>query len=492
MESDQLGCRVYRHKGHYHVDSYNPYNNGPGGLGIEIASEIPRDRQAYKKWLDILRKKLDVDFQNRKGPVYSDGVYSYIVDEQLGVLKDSAAGCTGWYYEIDLDHEVFLVDFNPLFALNNMPPLEFFAQWIGFDSYGHRSYYDPSTPKQHIYDWKSQPPAVDDYIIDDYVARQSNSEAGLSISDLLGTNGLVGSCEATRIALYEIIIGRVMESWEIGYHVRVLETVCERSEMDPALIPMGSSMVQVALGPMLLGPEVKAAPSPEASEFSWLAPDICMRIATHLDDGRNLKKNILELVEEVIANRQPGWDTFGILFSFFHCVIVRVDPQNRFKSTAALQFLPSFYATSPSTPGIAAIGSLAYHCLDTPKVNGVDNTIHKYHFLHQVPFDVLEIIVGYLRPSELETLCAAAPVFAPAAESVLRFPHVENFHENYRLVEVIEDERSTSLRSKAFSTQVEGSLGPVIVVGKTNRSLPSLLSFDTAISLTDVENWMDR
>jgi hypothetical protein len=190
-----------------------------------------------------------------------------------------------------------------------------------------------------------------------------------------------------------------------------------------------------------------------------------MRITTHLDDERNMKKSTLELVDEVAANRQPGSVTYGILFSFFHCVIVRVDAQNGFKSTAALQFLPSFYATSSSTPGITAIGSLAYHCLDTVNVDGALNTIPPDHFLHQVPLDVLENIAALLGPSDLEALCAAAQLFEPAAESVLRFPHIAD----YRLIGANLEEKNgrPSLRSKAFTTMVQGSFGPAMIVGES-------------------------
>ncbi|KAJ6488273.1 hypothetical protein C8R47DRAFT_511968 [Mycena vitilis] len=446
------GYRAYRHKGYYHV-RYNHYDSYPDGLGVQVAAEIPRDPEAYKRWLEVLRENLDRDYENNKDGVDSDDGGDYFITK----TQPTNDIMIEWVYEIDLDHEVFLVDANPLFALNNMPTSEGFLEGIGVDSYGHRSC-DPSTPQQHIYNWKSQPPKVDDRVIDDYAARQSNSECGLSMSELLGTKGLVGSCEATRIALYELIISRIMTRWEIGHEIRVLETVSERSGIDPFLISVGLNMVQVTIGRMLFRPKVQEPSLFESSEFSWLAPTILLRITTHLDDERNSKKNILELVDEVVTNRQPGCVTFGILFSFFHCVIIRVDPQNLFTSTAALQFLPSFYANSPSTPGIAAIGSLAYHCLDTPK----GSTFHKDHFLHQIPLDVLETIVGYLGPSDLLNVCAAAPGFAPAAEDVLRFPHIED----YRLVGVAEDGKGeTSLKSKAFCTQVQHSMGPVMVVG---------------------------
>lgn len=387
-----------------------------------------------------------------------------------------------------------------MFALNNMPDSEnLFLECIQFDAYGHRAC-DPSTPEKHRYKWKASPPNVDHAIIDEYAARHSDSDIGLPISELLGTTDLVNSCEAARHALYEVILGRMMKTWEIGHSIRILETATDRASVSGDLLGMGVDMVQVAFGRMLFGrpidrlePDVqdpqreyfrmfekvkKTVPVPP--EFSWLAPDVCLRITTHLDDEPNLKRSILELVGEVALNRQLGRFTYGVLFSFFHCVIVRVDLQNGFKSTAVLQFLPSFYATSPSTPGIAALSSLAYHCLNTPAPPGGPKfaVLNPNHFLHHVPHEVLELITNHLAPSDLTSLCAAAPPFEPAAQSILCFPHIEE----YRLVqgapEMIEDavvendygeartkKGGPSLLRKLFSTVVCGSVGPVLIVG---------------------------
>ncbi|KAJ6516798.1 hypothetical protein C8R47DRAFT_405219 [Mycena vitilis] len=184
-----------------------------------------------------MRQNLDQDYESKKDSIDSDNDDYFITK-----ARPTNNTMIEWVYEIDLDNEVFLVDANPLFALNNMPTSEGFLEWIGFDSYGHRSY-GPSTPEQHIYNWKSQPPKVDDCVIDDY-ARQSNSERYLSISELLETiEKLVGSCEATRIALYELSISRVMTRWEIGHKIRVLETVSDRSEMSETYMSSSCGIV---------------------------------------------------------------------------------------------------------------------------------------------------------------------------------------------------------------------------------------------------------
>ncbi|KAJ6593218.1 hypothetical protein B0H19DRAFT_1365350 [Mycena capillaripes] len=260
---------------------------------------------------------------------------------------------------------------------------------------------------------------------------------------LLGIIGDISGCEVARIALNEVIIGEILKGWRIGHSIRTLEAAADRAEISDNLLSVGLNM---------------EASSPDRLEFSWLAPDIYLRITTHLDDERNMKKGILELADELTVNHRPG-------------------SRNRIKSTAALQFLPSFFATSPSTPGITAIGSLAFYCLDRPM-----NTIHPDHFLHKVPFDVLELIaVKYLCPSDVESLCAAVPPFQQAAASVLRFPHIEY----YRFVEVLEDDaenkNKNGLTSKAFSTMTQRSLGSVIVVGEGTDSFGFLLQVGDSV-----------
>ncbi|KAJ7125400.1 hypothetical protein C8R44DRAFT_137896 [Mycena epipterygia] len=386
-----------------------------------------------------------------------------------------------WVYEIDLDHEVFLVDSNPLFALNNMPDSEdLFLEYLGVDSYGHRGY-SPSTPEKHRYNWKSAPPHITDNVIEDFTARQPNPDhSAVSITELLGTTASdIGTCEAARIELYEFIIGKMMGAWHAGHDIRLLEALPDRTHISSRLISLGVGMVEAAVGRMVFGKKVKCLPASDTeSEFSWLAPDICLRITTHLDDERNTKKATLDIVDEVALHREAGSVKYGILFSFFHCVIVKVDPDNKFKSTATLQFLPSFYTDFHSTAGITAIARLAYHCLTTVKINGVVNTLLPNHFLSQVPLDVLEHIARNLDPRDLESLRLVSPLFESAADALLRYPYIEN----YRLLNVVPSQREKvgPLVPKVYSAVIpsQGLYVLELVVGAHG---PGLQTFDIPV-----------
>ncbi|KAF7350872.1 polymerase II transcription elongation factor [Mycena sanguinolenta] len=476
------GFRVYRHNGYYHVH-YHSWDSYPERLGVEVAEEVPRDPEKYQEWLERFRQSLDDDVKAYKSEIKSridffveDGDY-IILNERpfihLMITMKISPNDIAWTYELDLDHEVFLVDSNPLFSLKNMPPSsETFLDWIGDDSYGHCSY-APSTPKQHIYNWKAVPPVVDDCVIQEYAARQPNFNHS-SISQMLGTES-IDDCEAVRIALYEAIVGEIMHTWEFGHRMRVLETVSERACMPEIMLSLAVDVVHLTIGPMFFGQEFKHAPNVKGLAFSWLTTVICLRVTTHLDDERNLKKSILELVDEVALNGRPGIVSYGILFSFFHCVIIRVGLNKEFESTAVLEFLPSFYAASPSTPGITAIGRLAYHCLAT----GANSVVDTNHFLYQVPVEVLELITARLTPFDLYRLCAAIPLFEPAAGVILGIPHIEDL----RLLEVLEDGGTNYGRPftcKAFSTKVQHVVGPTLVVG-SRMSHSFGISFDTAV-----------
>lgn len=114
--------RVYRHKGYYHVH-YNHFDSYPEGwtfavyisrleahsfvqgLGVQVAAEVPRDPEAYKAWLERLRKSLDADFEENKSQIDSLAMDYFITKEQADFENDIMIE---WVYEIDLDHEVFL------------------------------------------------------------------------------------------------------------------------------------------------------------------------------------------------------------------------------------------------------------------------------------------------------------------------------------------------------------------------------------------------
>ncbi|KAJ7033445.1 hypothetical protein C8F04DRAFT_1104758 [Mycena alexandri] len=432
------GYKVYRHKGYYHVHPLH-FASYPDGLGVVVAGEVPiGPEEAYQNWLKKLREELDHQLdQNRELIGIDPESSAYFISTEA----PSNDQWIEWIYEIDLDHEVFLVDSRPLFALNNMPATDDeFVEYIGFDSYGNRSY-KSSTPIKHIYNWKSTPPKVDDQVVHRYNARQTLNSGHAAIPKLLGSSGPVDDCETVRIALYEALVAAMMENRGFAAGNFSLETASDRTQISTALLCRGIELVQLAFGRTLLCKTYERPPATQ-SEFSWLATNVCLRITTHLDDERHLKKSVLELVDEIEAKPRSA-ATFGVLFSFFHCVVVCTDLQGGFHSTAALQFLPVTTETK----------------------------IPSDHFLHDVPLEVLELIVRLLGPSDLQNLCTAIPLFEPAAEYLLRYPHIEDYRLDNRDDEDSDICTLTSVLKKRFSAVRAGSSPCILAVGIGGTSL---------------------
>ena len=89
-----------------------------------------------------------------------------------------------------------------------------------------------------------------------------------------------------------------------------------------------------------------------------MAPTEFMHLATHPDNERNMQAAVASLVAEMVKRTDnPRGIIYGVVFSIFHCVVVRIDTQSgfTFKHSGALQFLPSFHADTPCTPGITAL-----------------------------------------------------------------------------------------------------------------------------------------
>ncbi|KAJ7750061.1 hypothetical protein DFH07DRAFT_775202 [Mycena maculata] len=351
-----------------------------------------------------------------------------------------------------------------------MPDSEkLFVKCIKLDLYGFRIC-APSTPEEHRCNWKLRPPPVDD---------------NLYIAELLGkTAQAIGTCEAMHIGLYKVLINLARGNPEVPYGLQILEAVPHRTHISADMLSIGIGMIELALGHMLFGKEVIKSSTTvyDPAGFPWLAPDIFLQFTTHLDNECNVKENILELVEEISLKRRPGRIAYGILFSFFHCVIVPVDEDTKFKSTVSMHFLPSYHTISPSTPGITAVACLGYHCLTTGTTDTA-NTLPPAHFLNQVPLDMVAHIVTDLGPSDLASLTSAVPLFSPAMSMLLRYPFIDE----YCLVEVLPFSRTPALMLKVFSAlDAAGSDVPALVVGKHGHSQFLLLNFLGELKAVDV------
>ena len=245
-----------------------------------------------------------------------------------------------------------------------MPPDEgVFLSSIGVDSYGNRAY-SLTTPEEHRYRWKSSPPPVSQLTIGMYDAISRSEGRAAPIHELLGIKETLSTPENMRVQVYQVIIGCSMAFHIYGYSFRALGAVLNAEGIPTDLVELGRFLVALAIRPMAY--TLRPAPSQfryrvehGSDGVVWPLPRTCLLITTHLDDDHNLKAAIVKLVDAAKdRSKVTRGIIHGIAFSFYHCAVVRVDNQNGdfvISHTPALQFLPSFYATSPSTPGITAL-----------------------------------------------------------------------------------------------------------------------------------------
>lgn len=77
-------------------------------------------------------------------------------------------------------------------------------------------------------------------------------------------------------------------------------------------------------------------------EFWFIRKHICVTLGTCLLDEQNTEYHISRLVDKIIHTADAPAVTYGVVFSLFHCVVVRVDKAagGRFSRTEMLEFLP--------------------------------------------------------------------------------------------------------------------------------------------------------
>ncbi|KAF8959616.1 hypothetical protein BDZ97DRAFT_1922790 [Flammula alnicola] len=172
---------------------------------------------------------------------------------------------------------------------------------------------------------------------------------------------------------------------------------------------------------------------PEDSSWRWLREDLCLLWATRLDDEAIMQAAVARLFMRVTqASPKAKNIVYGIVISLFHIVIVRVDlgvSEGSFKHTAALQFLPSFYAKSPSTPGISAAVRLGYallcrdleHLPDSPTYFGEHRNPESV--VGTIPTEIWTSIAGMLyRPADLIRLSLISRQSKLAVERIFLYP----------------------------------------------------------------------
>ena len=429
------GYKVYRYKGRYFL-ILNRFDSDPAVFGIEnLLPEIPHDgvsKEKFEEWVEATRKYLDAKFEELDPD--SDDEEEFVTDQ----VPDYAFYT--WIYEIDLDNLVFLVNHVPIFRLDNMPPEEVFLKCISYDHFGHRASHE-LTPVQFRYNWHAPPPSPSPESLFAYKSCLNRSST-ISIHDLLGTPMALSSIERARKAFVGPLITRFMIDYYISRYLRELENVPDRGHISKGLQELALSFVNFAVGPP--NPSLPCNTSGITWDFIWIREDVCLRITTHLDDEENLQASIGDLIHHINKTHTTG-TFYGIVFSIFHCAIVRLDKDERGTSiahTPALRFLPSFYAREICTPGIEALSRLGCQASGVEFLDAIAEAHDLPRLTHgssksvasRVPVEVWRNIGNlFTSPIDLVNLAYISPQSLSAAADLARYPWVLE----YRLVDAV-------------------------------------------------------
>ncbi|KAG2142397.1 hypothetical protein DEU56DRAFT_733919 [Suillus clintonianus] len=430
-------------------------------------------------------------------------------------------------YEIDLDRNIFHIDGFPFFSLECLPDDEVFIQSvtgclpdenydesISADHYGHTAC-ALQCPPEHKYK-KPAPPTVDNSELATYQSLRCTGSQ-VALSDLLAISDILCQNEHVRVSLLEVMVGQCMRKSDVGRELYEIELVNDHKQLTDKQWSIAFFMASITFVPQMFD-DIRCVyhPVPKRKEFTWVREDTVVFIATYLNDESCLQASVSRLINAISEQKDNPGSYFGIAFSVYHCVVVKVVKDAHtmtFSHTDALQFLPSFYAETPSTPGITALARLGHrieHALFKRVIEVTDHmrrlSYRKTETLpaqgadgsHDVPPNIiypplpLELwleIARYLPRFDLITFGLVSKLCREAALVLLRYPHVYG----YRLVAVPKipqylRERHRSLHTARFSA-VRGDIFYDVDIGMEwkNRTSKRII---TPVEVGDPLHWL--
>ncbi|KAG2160069.1 uncharacterized protein EDB93DRAFT_37221 [Suillus bovinus] len=476
------GYYVLRYRNIYFAQYHNS-DSYPEGLGVNVL-ETMQHHNAIATYRQVLGEILDGVQSLSDSLIIIEGGDDFSPPSRVRPKNDIFIE---WIYEVDLDRNIFHINGMPFFSLECLPSTYDFTEYVSEDHYGNLACAS-RCPPEHRYK-RPTPPTVNDSGIATY---QSFTCTGshVALSDLLAISDFPSPDERIRISLLEVMIGQCMVSRAIAKHVYDIELLFDHSQLMDDQWSIACFMASITFVPQIYDNISHIYHlEPKRKEFTWVREDTVVCIATHLDDERCLQASVSRLINAIMEQKHNPGEYFGIAFSVYHCAIVKVVKDahtTTFSHTNALQFLPSFYASSPSTPGITALARLGfridpalferaveicYHNRFRDKtrkfVQGVDSSddVPSNTTCPPLPFELWKEIALYLYYYELTPFGLVSKLFREVASTVLRHPHVCG----YRLVadsrtKKIKDKRH-SLRAATFSAVRAGNIPASVIVG---------------------------
>ncbi|KAI0078621.1 hypothetical protein K474DRAFT_1770925 [Panus rudis PR-1116 ss-1] len=339
---------------------YHGCDGYPAGLGVQTLEEIPKTAKKFKTWLTKKRKALDKEYNEAEDK------------KRFERYPDSSEHL----YEIDLDNMSFNYRFMPLYRLDHMPPRDIFLRGIGiYDHYGVHSF-SHDTPEEYCWPPPAPTPAISEdlqkvYSANDEAQNKLGKVSEVSVDQLLGRPTRLSIREQVRVRFLELTIGTILAQPEGGSHIaRSIVGLADRMQNNRLQYDYFELIMQLTFDPSnhlrsCDGPYRNDIPRKTITEDfgMWNRKHVYTQFFTHLHDPAKLRDQVAHLVNTILRDEDNNGRprvVFGVAFDFLHVVLVRVDRSTKtFTHTPALQFFPSRFATSASTPGIEALARLA-------------------------------------------------------------------------------------------------------------------------------------
>ncbi|KAG1745728.1 hypothetical protein EDB19DRAFT_2023615 [Suillus lakei] len=440
-----------------------------------------------------------------------------------------------WTYEIDLDRNIFHINGMPFFSLECLPDDDAFLQYIADgpipenayidhlsrDHYGHVAC-SSLCPPEHKYK-KPTPPIVDDSDLATYQSLMCTGSQ-VALSDMLAISDVLSQDEHVRVSLLEVMIGQRMVGSDVGKEIHEIELLNDHNQLTDNQWSIACFMAGIAFVPQMFDNIWRVRhPKPKRKEFTWVREDTVVFIATHLHDERCLQASVSRLINAILEKKDNPGHYFGIAFSVHHCAVVKVVKDAHtitFSHTNALQFIPSFYAHSPSTPGITALARLGHRidpalferamkvCRYNPpmsiktkkllaqEADGSDD-VPPNITCPTLPLELWREIALYPHYLDLITIGLVSKLCRGAALAVLRYPHFCG----YRLAAVPKkipkylQKKHIFMRAACFSA-VQAGIPTTLDVGvefhdtlSENTIIPLRINYSSLYVQDVVTNW---
>ncbi|KAF9009303.1 hypothetical protein BDZ89DRAFT_1078569, partial [Hymenopellis radicata] len=339
-----------------------------------------------------------------------------------------------WIYTIDLDNLVFHIDSNPVFSLTSLPQTEGdFLAYIGSNSYGHRSY-EPKTPLKYQFcaNW-STPPAVDESVLEEYTSLQAQQSG--DVLELPESTVTV-----LRRRYVETFIGALMREEAVYKNYLSFLEASKREDLSAKVLELTKKLLCVVLTPPMFSTEARLSvdlfqllktsglhlPRDEKELLWWMRDNLCIYISTHLDDPKNFQASIATIVKEMQAHhaKDATRPKFGVVFSITKCTVVRLDSAtSTVIHSPALDFLPSWHASSPHTEGITLLARLCEYLDDLADgCPGIKPPLDacQLRLPVELVFQVLECVP---EPEAIFTAARASSILKAVAKPILMQPY---------------------------------------------------------------------